>query len=130
MYDIYYAHHQWKYNTPIELYELDLIRRYFPKAKIYNPSTDLDITSLPSFDEAAVMDECLVQVNNCDILVFSSMDGCVGTGVYHEVMEAKKAGKLVFYIWQDELRTDFQIIERKDSVKIDRLYGLVTIADW
>lgn len=130
MYDIYYAHHQWKYNTPIELYELDLIRRYFPKAKIYNPSTDMDITSLPSFDEAAVMDECLVQVNNCDILVFSSMDSCVGTGVYHEVMEAKKAGKLVFYIWQDELRTDFQIIERKDSVKTDRLYGLVTIADW
>lgn len=27
MYDIYYAHHQWKYNTPIELYELDLISR-------------------------------------------------------------------------------------------------------
>ena len=130
MYDIYYAHHQWKYNTPIELYELDLIRRYFPKAKIYNPSTDMDITSLPSFDEAAVMDECLVQVNNCDILVFSSMDGCVGTGVYHEVMEAKKAGKIVFYIHQDELKTDFSLIERKESVRTNRLYGLVMITDW
>lgn len=36
MYDIYYAHHQWKYNTPEETYELKLIRRYFPNAKIFN----------------------------------------------------------------------------------------------
>ena len=41
-YDIYYAHHQWKYGTKIEQYELDLIRRYFPKARICNPATDID----------------------------------------------------------------------------------------
>ena len=44
MYDIYYAHHQWKYNTQVEIYELDLIRRYFPNAKIFNPSVDLTHT--------------------------------------------------------------------------------------
>ena len=41
MYDIYYAHHQYKYKSIEEAYELDLIRRYFPQAKIFNPSTDL-----------------------------------------------------------------------------------------
>ena len=30
MYDIYYAHHQWKYGTKVETYELNLIKRYFP----------------------------------------------------------------------------------------------------
>ena len=29
MYDIYYAHHQYKYKSIEEAYELDLIRRYF-----------------------------------------------------------------------------------------------------
>ena len=38
---IYYAHHQWKYDTKIEAYELALIERYFPYAAVFNPSTDL-----------------------------------------------------------------------------------------
>lgn len=31
---IYYAHHQWKYDTKIEAYELALIERYFPYAAV------------------------------------------------------------------------------------------------
>ena len=41
MYNIYYAHHQWKYGTQIEQYELDLIKRYFPGDTIFNPATEL-----------------------------------------------------------------------------------------
>lgn len=82
MYDIYYAHHQWKYGTPVEIYELDLIKRYFPNANIFNPS--IDLKSIISTDnEDLIMEECLETVRNSDILVFSSLDGCVGTGVYH-----------------------------------------------
>lgn len=128
MYDIYYAHHQWKYGTPIEKYEIDLIKRYFPNANVFNPSTDL--LAKPDDDKAFILERCIGIVRDADILVFSSMDGMVGTGVYHEVMQAKNAGKIVFYIHQDELKTDFSLIERKESVRTNRLYGLVMITDW
>ena len=35
MYDIYYTHHQWKYGTKIEEYEIDFIRKCFPMANIF-----------------------------------------------------------------------------------------------
>lgn len=124
-YDIYYAHHQWKYNTPEETYELDLIRRYFPLGKVFNPATDLKHTATDS--EEDIMEECLDLVRNTDILVFSSLDGCVGTGVYHEVKEAQKADKLIFYIWQDKLRPDFVLTMREYEKRTDRLYGYVDI---
>lgn len=122
MYDIYYAHHQWKYGTKVEEYELDLIKRYFPKATIFNPSTDL--VTPKEMGEEAIMMECLAVVNNSDILVFSSMDGVVGTGVFHEVREARKAGKLVFYIFHGKLQTDFRLDPIFDkSIRTDRTYA-------
>ena len=121
MYDIYYAHHQWKYGSQVEQYELDLIKRYFPNATICNPATDL-ITP-KEHGEEAIMAECLALVHQSDILVFSSMDGAVGTGVFHEVEAAMNAGKLVLYIFQNELHSDFAI--RKHINSTDRLYANV-----
>lgn len=125
MYDIYYAHHQWKYNTTVELYELSLIRRYFPNASVFNPSIDLKTDSK---DESVIMSECLDTVRNSDILIFSSLDGCVGKGVYQEVMQAQNQGKIIFYIYQDGLRTDFGISERPESKRTDRMYANVDLA--
>lgn len=116
MYDIYYAHHQYKYKSVEEAYELDLIRRYFPQAKIFNPSTDLKSNLLG--------DETI------DILIFSSMNGVVGTGVYHEVEEAQRMNKIVFYIFHDQLYSDFTILERPKSQRTDRLYGTVHLNVW
>lgn len=129
MYDIYYAHHQWKYDTSTETYELNLIKRYFPNAVIFNPATDLcsvhrGYESTESKEEA-IMEECLESVRNSDILIFSSLDGCIGTGVYHEVEEARKIGKLIFYIYQDALTTTFNITERYDLNKTDRMFAFV-----
>ena len=128
MYDIYYAHHQYKYKSIEEAYELDLIRRYFPQAKIFNPSTDLKSNLLG--DETIIMRECLETVKTSDILIFSSMNGVVGTGVYHEVEEAQKANKIVFYIFHDQLYSDFTILERPKSQRTDRLYGTVHLNVW
>lgn len=127
--NIYYAHHQWKYHTPIETYELELIKRYFPDSKIFNPSLDLTSTNLiyssvESMEEA-IMAECLAAVENSDILIFSSLDGCVGTGVYHEVARAKELEKLVFYIYHDQIYTNFSLVKRGDQVRTDRLYAIV-----
>lgn len=123
MYDIYYAHHQWKYGTKVEAYEIDVIKRYFPNAKIFNPSTDLILP--PSSNEESIMKRCLETVRNSDILVFSSMDGVIGTGVYHEIEEAKKNGKIVFYIFQNKLLTDFIITRFGKATQQDRLYAMV-----
>ena len=38
---VYYAHHIWKYGTPIEDYELDCIKKRFEDAEIINPRTNL-----------------------------------------------------------------------------------------
>lgn len=119
---IYYAHHQWKYGTKVEQYELDLIKRYFPHAIIFNPSVDLEIKTT---NEEYIMEECLAKVDESDIIVFSSMDGCIGTGVYHEIEEAKKRGKLILYIFNDALLTNFDIFDRPYSIRTDRLYATV-----
>lgn len=119
---IYYAHHQWKYGTKVEQYEIDLIKRYFPHAIIFNPSVDLKIKTT---NEECIMKECLSKVNESDIIVFSSMDGCIGTGVYHEIEEAKKLGKLILYIFNDTLLTSFDIFDRPYSIRTDRLYATV-----
>ena len=125
---IYYAHHQYKYKSIEEAYELDLIRRYFPKAKIFNPSTDLKSNLLG--DETIIMRECLETVKASDILIFSSMNGVVGTGVYHEVEEAQRANKIVFYIFHDQFYSDFTILARHKSQRTDRLYGTVHLNVW
>lgn len=125
MYDIYYAHHQWKYGTKVEQYELDLIKRYFPSASVFNPSTDLKTSE--SDGEENIMLECFEVIRNSDMLVFSSMDGVVGTGVYHEVREAQKLGKIVFYIFDNTLYSDFSITQLNRAMQTDRLYGRVCI---
>ena len=38
---VYYAHHIWKYDTPIENYELNCIKQRFEGAEIINPRTNL-----------------------------------------------------------------------------------------
>lgn len=131
MYDIYYAHHQWKYNSEEERYELDLIKNFFPLARIFNPAIDLKTTykeyKSKEDCEKAVMEECLSTVKNSDILIFSSLDGCIGTGVYREVTEALKLGKIIFYIYQDALHSAFNLRPRDDSRRTDRLHAYVDI---
>ena len=122
MYNIYYAHHQWKYGTQIERYEIDLIKRYFPDSVVFNPATEL--TTDPALGEEAIMEECLERVRNSDIVIFSSMDGVVGTGVYHEVQEARKNGKFVYYIFNNRLFETFYIRKFND-IQTDRVYAAV-----
>lgn len=122
---IYYAHHQWKYNTKIEAYELALIERYFPYAPIFNPSVDLKTKNCG--DEETIMAECLETVERSGFVVFSSMDGMVGKGVYEEVAYAKETGKMVLYMHRNTLHSDFKIV-RTPEYNSDRLYGYVACA--
>lgn len=98
---IYYAHHIWKYRTEIEDYELGLIRGVFPAAEIINPMRfqheDLN-------DEKAIMKTCIDELSKCDVLVFSSLSGVVGAGVYEEVNYAIDNKILVYYLINNGLR--------------------------
>ena len=121
---IYYAHHQWKYGTKIEEYELDLIKRYFPHAVIFNPATDLK--SKDCGDEEIIMDECVSKVLDSDIAIFSAMDGMIGIGVYNEVTAAEESGKLVLCLTQNKLHSSFHIYESPEFGS-DRLYARVCV---
>ena len=120
---IYYAHHQWKYGTKIEEYELNLIRNYYPDALIFNPATDLK--SADSLDEDTIMNECLDKVRESDIVIFSAMDGMIGVGVYNEIMTAKEASKLVFCLVSNKLYSTFNICESPECGS-DRLYARIS----
>lgn len=123
---IYYAHHQWKYGSKIEAYELALIERYFPYAAVFNPSTDLKTKDCG--DEEKIIAECLETVERSGFVIFSSMDGMVGKGVYEEVSYAKETGKMVLYMHCNTLHSDFKIV-RTPEYNSDRLYGYVVYAD-
>lgn len=96
---IYYAHHMWKYNTEIEKYEIDLIHKHFDNATIINPNGMID----QSLIEEEIMNICLQAVRDCDVTVFSSVNGMLGYGVYQEVDEAIRNGKPVYYIENNKL---------------------------
>lgn len=97
---IYYAHHIWKYGTQIEDYELSLVKQIFPNATIFNPSTDID----QSESEENIMKRCLVEVRKSDIVVFSSMNGCIGYGVSQEVNCAYSNNIRVSYLFGNQIQ--------------------------
>lgn len=95
---IYYAHHLYKYGTKVEEYELDLIRKQLPQFEILNPNGDIIHADLT--DEGKIMEKCLSEIsrNDVEVLVFSSLNGVVGKGVFDEVNHALSLGKPVYYI--------------------------------
>ena len=123
MYDIYYAHHQWKYHTREEEYELDLIRKYFPNATIFNPSTDLDMKIVVYGN--LVMRECLKAVDSSDIVIFSSVNGVISSDVYQEITHAREKEKPCFYLYYDKLQPIFKVAKLVDEERSERLYALI-----
>lgn len=101
---LYYAHHLYKYNTPIEEYEKALIAKYMPEYEILNPNGDIQHEDLTN--ETAIMEKCFAEISRPDMggLVFSSLNGVVGKGVYDEVTLALKLGMQVLYIENNQLR--------------------------
>lgn len=119
---IYYAHHQWKYGTAIEKYEIGLIQSVFGKdADIINPAR---FPFLWIETEEDMMRKCLDEVILSDILVFSSMDGVIGKGVYTEIETAADFGRGVYYIDQNSITKGFEITTIKNSFT-DRVYATV-----
>ena len=90
----YYAHSIFKYNTDVEKYEISLI-----PYSVVNPNGCVNQT----LSEAEIMHECFNLIDECDVLVFSSLDGVIGKGVADEIKHALINGKQVFYIFNNML---------------------------
>lgn len=118
---IYYAHHIWKYRTEIEDYELGLIRSVFPDDRIINP---MKFEHEDLSNEKAIMEKCIEELSQCDILVFSSLSGVVGAGVYEEVNYALEHNILVYYIINNGLRVIPNIFWNLTG-KSRRVYAIV-----
>lgn len=98
---IYYAHHTWKYGTPIEDYELQVIRDCFEKDsyfEIVNPKETLPQNS----PEHEIMQKAYEEIEDCDTLVFSTVSGMIGHGVFNEVIFALNRNIPVFCMVGDD----------------------------
>lgn len=91
---IYYAHHVWKYGTPIEDYELECIKKKFDSAEIINPRT-----SLPQDrPESVILQSAYDTIKGCDALVFSTVSGMIGHGVFNEIAVAVNHGIPIYQL--------------------------------
>lgn len=122
-YKIYYAHHLWKYGTEIEQYEIELIKAKFPSATIINPNEAIKQEQ----EETEIMKDCLLSVEDCDILVFSSVNGIVGKGVVDEVNKAKELKKRIYYIYANVLKNaEYCRLNVIENSKSNRVYAIVS----
>lgn len=123
---VYYAHHTWKYGTPIEEYELQVIRNCFEYEEgfeIVNPKETLPQDKA----EHEIMKKAYETIRECDVLVFSTLSGMIGHGVFNEVILALNLDIPVFCIVGDDC---FQITYDSFYHKIifngdNRVYALV-----
>lgn len=91
---LYYAHHVWKYGTPVEDFEIGCISNQFKDAIIINPRTTLPQNQ----PESTILDYAYKAIDDCDALVFSTFTGMIGHGVFNEIIYAFNSGKKVYQL--------------------------------
>ncbi len=97
---IYYAHSRLIYGSPLESYNIETIKR------VFGNKADLSIINPADFDQLRpseeIMDECLATLDDCDVLVFSTLDLMIGRGVYREIEYFENRGN-IFMLWDNRL---------------------------
>ena len=119
---IYYAHHIWKYGTPIEDYEIECIKKKFDSAEIINPRT-----SLPQDrPESVILQSAYDTIKGCDALVFSTVSGMISHRVFNEIAVAVNSG---IQLYQFEGNNCYRIDDAKLKDIIfcgdNRVYALI-----
>lgn len=119
---IYYAHHIWKYGTPIEDYEIECIKKKFDSAEIINPRTSLPQDRA----ESVILQSAYDTIKGCDALVFSTVSGMIGHGVFNEIAVAVNSG---IQLYQLEGNNCYRIDDAKLKDIIfcgdNRVYALI-----
>lgn len=120
---IYYAHHLWKYDTEIEEFELDIIRKKLPNYEIINPNKYFDFSEDMTEDE--IMEICKNTVAKSNALIFSSLSGVIGFGVFSEIQKAFDIGIPVFCIVADKILSINSIQFRPCNYRTRRTYATI-----
>ena len=118
---VYYGHHQWKYGTKVEEFEIEMIRTSFPKMSIFNPATDLKTDGL---SEDEIRRQHLKEIDDSDLVVFTTMDGYIDKDTLSEIEHAQLCKKVVLWFVGGEFRTNFEIDVILTPIS-DRLYATV-----
>ena len=103
---VYYGHHQWKYGTKAEEFEIKMIRTSFPKMSIFNPATDLKTDGL---SEDEIRRQHLKEIDDSDLVVFTTLYGYIDKDMLSEIRHAQLCKKVVLWFVGGEFRTDFEI---------------------
>ena len=103
---VYYVHHQWKYGTKVEEFEIETIRTSFPKMSIFNPATDLKTDGL---SEDEISRQHLKEIGDSDLVVFTTMYGYIDKDMLSEIRHAQLYKKVILWFVGGEFRTDFKI---------------------
>lgn len=113
---IFYSHHCWKYGTKIEEWELSLIASAFSTVDdltIINPRISLPQDA----PESVIMETAFETINTCDVLIFSTVSGMIGHGVFDEVLFALNHGIDVYEIVGNELRAVDNVFEFMNNIE-------------
>lgn len=120
--NIYYAHHTWKYGTPIENYEIECIKDKFHDVNIINPRTYLPQDK----SESEILQAAYDTIRGCDAVVFSTVSGMVGCGVFNEIAVAINSGIAVYQLeGNDCYRIDDVSLKEIIFHGDNRVYALV-----
>ncbi len=85
--------------------------------EIVNPKDALP----QSIPESEIMKQAFAMIDQCDVVVFSTVSGVIGHGVFDEVMYALNKGIQVFCLMGD----DCYLVEDKDIFK-DVIFKVIT----
>lgn len=96
---IYYAHHQWKYDSKIEHHEIEIIAKTFIGEEIINPNGTL----IQENTEGEIMLQAFNIINECDIFVYSTLSGVIGKGLLQELLFAQSASKEIWELCDGKL---------------------------
>lgn len=122
--ELYYAHHKFEYNTPIEQYELDLIKKTFPEYNIVNPNGGIKFRVKEH--DGIRMEDCMDMIARQDVtgVAFSSLSGVVSKEVFQEVNHARKLNKKIFYI-HDNVITECSVVMFTILNETEKIYAIV-----
>jgi len=95
---IYYAHHKWKYGTPIEDCEMKCLEKRFENAEIVNPKSLI----MQNQTEDMILNDSYRIIDECDILVFSTCSGIIDHDVFNEIIYALNHKKKVYQLYGTE----------------------------
>jgi hypothetical protein len=88
------------YDSNLEKEQLKLINEQFPKYEIVNPNGYFTFSGMYA---------CYCMIQDCTLLVFTTLNGYVGKGVYSEIIFAKRIGIKILYLKDKKFHEKFAI---------------------